>query len=82
MSERYYPSDLPYDLLKAEIEEIKRQIGQIDKEISGLGFCWFGEKRRRKNALKIRRSNLEMRLSESYKCMAKFDRQIDTKNKC
>lgn len=77
MSERYYPSDLPYNLLKAEIEEIRRQIGQIDKELSSLGFCWFGEKRRHKNALKKRRANLKQQLYGLYDCVKKKTYLVD-----
>lgn len=64
MSERYYADELPYSLLKAEMEEIGRQIRQIDDKLSGLNFCWFGEKRRCKNILKKKRANLKKRLSD------------------
>ena len=64
MSERYYADELPYSLVKAEMEEIKRQIRQIDEKLSTLNFCWFGEKRRCKNTLKKRRANLKKRLSD------------------
>ena len=64
MSERYYADELPHSLAKAEMEEIERQIRQIDEKLSGLGFCWFGEKRRYKNALKKKRADLQMRLSD------------------
>lgn len=67
MSERWYVCDLPYDLVKAEMEEIERQIRQIDEELSGLSFYWFGEKRRYKNTLKKKRANLKKRLPEYYK---------------
>lgn len=74
MSERWYVSDLPYSLVKAEMEEIERQIRQIDEELSGLNFCWFGEKRRYKNTLKKRRANLKKRLPEYYNRMVMFGR--------
>lgn len=64
MSERFYADELPYSLVKAEMEEIERQIRQIDEKLSGLNLCWFGEKRRYKNTLKNRRAYLKKRLSD------------------
>ena len=44
--------------LRDDIEEKQKQIRLIDEEISELGLCWFGKKRRYKKSLKSKRQRL------------------------
>lgn len=74
--ERCNPSEASYDFylnwLKDDIEEKQKQIRQIDEELSELGLCWFGVKRRHKKSLIHRRSDLKKSLSESYDLMRAY----------
>ena len=53
--------------LENELERVRKQVRQIEEDLSNLRFCWFGEKRRYKNSLQAEHSILQNRLLELYR---------------
>ena len=46
-------------LIGAKPDDVRKQLRQIEEELSHLKFCWFGEKRRYKDKLKARKKTLK-----------------------
>lgn len=53
--------------LENQIGELRKQIRQIEDDLSQLKWCWFGEKRTYKNKLKAEQALLQNQLLELYK---------------
>lgn len=50
------------ELFDIETTDVQSRIIEIEREIRGLGFSWFGEKRQKKRKLKSEQKMLEDRL--------------------
>ena len=53
--------------LENQISELRKQVQQIEEDLSYLKWCWFGEKRICKNKLKAEQTILQNQLLELYK---------------
>ena len=49
-------------IYSAKADDVRKQLRQIEVELSHLKFCWFGEKRRYKAKLKAQKRILKYRL--------------------
>lgn len=53
--------------LENEIGDVRKQVRQIEEDLSHLKFCWFGEKRRYKTKLEAEKTILQNHLLELYR---------------